>query len=96
MLGGLDRPTAGKLLVDGKDLLKATAKDLVSYKRHTVGFVWQNNGRNLIPYLTALQNVELPLVFSSAPNRKIRALELLEQVDLSKRKNARLQELSGG
>ncbi len=96
MLGGLDRPTAGRLLVDGKDLLKATAKDLVEYKRHTVGFVWQNNGRNLIPYLTALQNVELPLVFSSAPNRKIRALELLEQVGLTSRKNARLQELSGG
>ena len=96
MLGGLDRPTAGKLLVDGKDLLKATSADLVDYKRHTVGFVWQNNGRNLIPYLTALQNIELPMVFSSTTNRKSRALELLEQVGLSKRKNARLQELSGG
>lgn len=96
MLGGLDRPTAGKLLVDGKNLLKATSRDLVEYKRHTVGFVWQNNGRNLIPYLTALQNVALPLVFSSTPNRKSRALELLDQVGLSSRKNARLQELSGG
>ncbi|MEI8198840.1 MAG: ABC transporter ATP-binding protein [Eubacteriales bacterium] len=96
MLGGLDRPTAGKLLVDGKDLLKATPGDLVAYKRHTVGFVWQNNARNLIPYLTALQNIELPLVFSSTPNRRGRALELLEQVGLSNRKNARLQELSGG
>lgn len=96
MLGGLDRPTAGKLLVDGKDLLKATPADLVDYKRHTVGFVWQNNGRNLIPYLTALQNIELPMVFSSTANRKSRAMELLEQVGLSKRKNARLQELSGG
>lgn len=96
MLGGLDRPTAGKLLVDGKNLLKATAGDLVEYKRHTVGFVWQNNARNLIPYLTALQNVELPLVFSSTPNRRGRALELLEQVGLSSRKNSRLQELSGG
>lgn len=96
MLGGLDRPTAGKLLVDGKDLLKATSADLVDYKRHTVGFVWQNNGRNLIPYLTALQNIELPMVFSSTANRKSRAMELLEQVGLSKRKNARLQELSGG
>ncbi len=96
MLGGLDRPTAGKLLVDGKDLLKASAGDLVEYKRHTVGFVWQNNGRNLIPYLTALQNIELPMVFSAAANRRARALELLDQVGLSNRKNSRLQELSGG
>ena len=96
MLGGLDRPTAGKLLVDGNDLLKATPRDLVKYKRHTVGFVWQNNGRNLIHYLTALQNVELPLVFTSTPNRRARALELIDQVGLSNRKNARLQELSGG
>lgn len=96
MLGGLDRPTAGKLFVDGKDLLHATAKDLVLYKRNTVGFVWQNNGRNLIPYLTAIQNIELPMVFTGMPNRKERALELLEQVGLGKRKNARLQEMSGG
>src|SRR4051812_39055662 len=57
MLGGLDRPSAGKLLVDEKDLLKFTERDLVKYKRETVGFVWQNNARNLIPYLTALENV---------------------------------------
>jgi ABC-type lipoprotein export system ATPase subunit len=98
MLGGLDRPTAGKLVVDGKDMLKATTKERVQYKRHTVGFVWQNNARNLIPYLTAIQNVELPLVFASvkADARRQRALELLDQVGLSSRRNARLQELSGG
>jgi len=96
MLGGLDRPTAGKLLVDGKDMLKASAKDLVQYKRHTVGFVWQNNGRNLIPYLTALQNIELPMVFSKTKNRRERALELIDQVGLSKKKNSRMQEMSGG
>lgn len=96
MLGGLDRPTAGKLLVDGKDMLKASAKDLVQYKRHTVGFVWQNNGRNLIPYLTALQNIELPMIFSNTKNRRERALELIDQVGLSKKKNNRMQEMSGG
>lgn len=96
MLGGLDRPTAGKLLVDGKDMLKASVKDLVQYKRHTVGFVWQNNGRNLIPYLTALQNIELPMIFSNTKNRKERALELLDQVGLSQKKNNRMQEMSGG
>ena len=55
MLGGLDKPSAGSLFVDGKDMLKFTEKDFIEYKRHTVGFVWQNNARNLIPYLTALE-----------------------------------------
>ncbi len=96
MLGGLDRPTAGILTVDGKDLLKITPSELVLYKRETVGFVWQNNGRNLIPYLTAAQNVEMPMVFSSQKARKERVLELLDQVGLSKKKNALLQEMSGG
>ena len=49
MLGGLDRPSAGKLFVDGRNLFTMTEKELVDYKRETVGFVWQNNGRNLIP-----------------------------------------------
>ncbi|HCE26496.1 MAG TPA: ABC transporter, partial [Ruminococcaceae bacterium] len=61
MLGALDKPSAGSLYVDGKDLLKFDEKDLIKYKRETVGFVWQNNARNLIPYLTAIQNVEMPL-----------------------------------
>ena len=68
MLGGLDRPSAGKLLVDGKDLLKFTERDLVKYKRETVGFVWQSNARNLIPYLTALENVELPILLKDGVN----------------------------
>ena len=53
MIGGLDRPSAGKLFVDGKDLFKLSEAELVEYKRSTVGFVWQNNARNLLPYLTA-------------------------------------------
>lgn len=68
MLGGLDRPSAGKLIVGGKDLLKFNERDLVKYKRESVGFVWQNNARNLIPYLTALENVELPSLLQG--NRK--------------------------
>ena len=55
MIGGLDRPSAGKLFVDGKDLFKLNEKELVEYKRSTVGFVWQNNARNLLPFLTALK-----------------------------------------
>lgn len=55
ILGGLDRPTAGTAVVGDWDLLKMTDAQLVEYKRHTVGFIWQNNGRNLLPYLTALK-----------------------------------------
>ncbi|MDQ0873710.1 ABC-type lipoprotein export system ATPase subunit [Paenibacillus sp. V4I3] len=95
MLGGLDRPSAGNLHVDGKDLLKFKESDLVKYKRETVGFVWQNNARNLIPYLTALENVELPILLQGRRKRH-RAIDLLDAVGLSHRRNNRLNELSGG
>lgn len=95
MLGGLDRPTTGRLSVDGIDLLKLDKKQMVKYKRHTVGFVWQNNARNLIPYLTALENVELPMMIAGKFN-KTRALELLDTVGMTHRKNSTLSQLSGG
>ena len=96
MIGGLDRPSAGRLIVDGKDLFKLNEKELVDYKRSTVGFVWQNNARNLLPYLTAWQNVQMPMLFESGAKKKERALELLEMVGLSHRKNSKLSQLSGG
>ena len=96
MIGGLDRPTMGHLWVDGKDLFKMNEKELVSYKQETVGFVWQNNARNLLPYLTAVQNIELPMIFEGAPDRHERALELLDLVGMSKYKDRTLKELSGG
>ncbi len=96
MIGGLDRPSAGRLFVDGKDLFKLNEKELVEYKRNTVGFVWQNNGRNLLPYLSALENVEMPMLFADPKGKKERALELLELVGMSHRKNSRLNQLSGG
>ena len=96
MLGGLDRPSAGRLLVDGHDLLKLNDRQLIDYKRRTVGFVWQNNARNLIPFLTALQNVEVPLVINSAKKRRERATQLLETVGLGSRKHNKLHQLSGG
>ena len=96
MIGGLDRPSAGRLIVDGKDLFKMTEQQLVEYKKHTVGFVWQNNARNLLPYLTAIQNVQVPMMFSGADKRRQRALELLEMVGLSHRKDHKLNQLSGG
>lgn len=107
MIGGLDRPSAGRLIVDGKDLFKLSEKELVDYKRNTVGFVWQNNARNLLPYLTAWQNVQMPMLFGKmqsagdgkmvlSQNRKTRALQLLELVGMSHRKNSKLNMLSGG
>ena len=90
MLGGLDKPSAGSLYIDGRDLLKFTDKDFIEYKRKTVGFVWQNNARNLIPYLTAVENVEMPMLLSGYENRRKRAEYLLDMVGLSARKNSML------
>lgn len=95
ILGGLDRPTAGKALVGGWDLLKMTGSDRVRYKRQTVGFVWQNVTRNLIPYLSALENVEMPMILNGTFDRK-RAKELLEAVGLGHRMGHRPMEMSGG
>lgn len=95
ILGGLDRPSAGKIVVDGKDLLRISDKELVKYKLETVGFVWQNNARNLLPYLTAVENVELPMMLKGRHKRE-RAIELLEMVGMGHRKHSRLQQLSGG
>ena len=96
MIGGLDKPSAGKLFVAGKNLFTLNEKELVEYKRDTVGFVWQNNARNLLPYLTALENIMTPMHLTNRKNKREWALELLELVGMSHRKNNRLQQLSGG
>ena len=96
MIGGLDRPSAGRLIVDGKDLFKLSDRELVRYKRSTVGFVWQNNARNLQPYQTALENVQTPMLLERGGRRRQRAEELLELVGMAHRKNSRLDQLSGG
>lgn len=96
MIGGLARPSAGRLFVDGKNLFKLTDKELADYKRNTVGFVWQNNARNLLPYLTASENVQMPMMITGQKQRAERALELLEIVGMAHRKNSKLSELSGG
>ncbi len=95
MLGALDKPSAGILRVDGKDLLKFDQKATVAYQRETVGFVWQNNARNLLPYLTAVENVELPMMIRGK-NSRARALELLDIVGMGHRAKNKLQQLSGG
>ena len=96
MIGGLARPSAGRLFVDGKNLFKLTDRESAEYKRNTVGFVWQNNARNLLPYLTALENVQMPMMITGQKKRAERALELLEIVGMAHKKNNRLSELSGG
>lgn len=96
MIGGLDRPSAGKLYVDGKDLFKLTEKQLVTYKQQTVGFVWQNNARNLFPYLTAIQNVQLPMMFMDGKDMEQRAMDLLNLVGMGHKRDSKLSQLSGG
>lgn len=96
MIGGLDRPSAGKLWVDGKNLFTMTERELVGYKKDTVGFVWQNNGRNMLPFLSAIENVMLPMYLSSLKEKKEKALGLLEMVGMAHKKNSRMNMLSGG
>lgn len=95
ILGGLDEPTAGKAVVAGWNLGKLTRKQRLIYKREMVGFVWQNVSRNLVPYLTALENVEVPMILAGKLDRAW-ARELLEAVGLGHRLHHRPLEMSGG
>jgi ABC-type lipoprotein export system ATPase subunit len=76
-------------------MLKYSERELTQYKKETVGFVWQNKARNLIPYLTARENVEIPILLKGR-RKRLRALELLEAVGMSHRRDNRLEQLSGG
>ena len=95
VLGGLDAPSAGKAVVAGVDLIRLTDAERITYCRTRVGFVWQNISRNLIPYLTALENVQLPMILNGR-NRRERARELLELVGLGHRINHPPARMSGG
>jgi putative ABC transport system ATP-binding protein len=98
IVGGLDRPSAGRLTVNGRDLLKAADSVLDEYRRTEVGFVWQQTARNLMPYLTAQENVELPMTIEGVSPREKRAWarELLQTVGLWEHRQHRLAQLSGG
>jgi peptide/nickel transport system ATP-binding protein len=98
VIGGLDSPSAGKVQVADKDLLSMKDKQRVIYRREMVGFVWQQPSKNLLPYLTARENVELPMMLNSldGKHRSQRAKELLEIVGLSDRADFRPNQLSGG
>lgn len=95
IIGGLDRPTAGKIHVNGTDLLKLSDKEMMHYMRETIGFVWQNTARNMIPYLNAIDNVKLVMQMAGKLDVN-RANMLLETVGLAHRKKNKMHELSGG
>ncbi|HQY92229.1 ABC transporter ATP-binding protein [Caldilinea sp.] len=97
ILGGLDRPSAGRVLVDKQDLLRMSDGQLNRYRRERVGFIWQQSTRNLIPYLNAIDNVVLPMTVAGKMKRsRQHAAELLTLVGLGNRMHHRLSELSGG
>ena len=98
ILGGLDKPSAGKVIVDGQDLLKLSSFALTRYRRQKVGFLWQQPSRNLIPYLSVEENVELPMTIAGMPykERKEWVRQLLDAVDLWERRHHKLSQLSGG
>ncbi|MBN1312481.1 MAG: ATP-binding cassette domain-containing protein [Anaerolineae bacterium] len=96
ILGGLDRPTAGSVRVGNYDLLKLSERALTRYRRSMVGFVWQQAARNLIPYLTAIENVEMPLTLAGRRKPRQQANRLLELVGLAERRHHHMEQLSGG
>ncbi|HSD63611.1 MAG TPA: ABC transporter ATP-binding protein [Ignavibacteriaceae bacterium] len=96
MIGGLDQPTEGKIVVDGTDISTYKPDELINFRLHHIGFVFQ--AYNLIPVLTAKENVEFIMLLQnlSKSEREERAKELLEAVGLGERMNSRPSELSGG
>lgn len=98
VLSGLDVPTAGAARVAGWDLLRMSHADRLTYRRSVVGFVWQQTARNLLPYLSARENVMLPMAFSglSGSKRNKRATELLEAMGMADKGARRPHQLSGG
>ena len=96
LLGGLDRPTSGELKIQGLGLEDATEVELTAHRRHNVGFIFQSF--NLLPTLTALENVALPLMLGGVPiaERHERAADLLKRVGLDHRLDHRPTEMSGG
>ena len=98
VLGGLTLPSAGRVIVDGKNLLKLSARELTTYRQIEVGFVWQQGSRNLVPYLSALDNIKLPMTLAGVAGAQAdaRARELMDKVDLPHRYDHRPIQLSGG
>jgi putative ABC transport system ATP-binding protein len=96
LLGGVDRPTSGKIMIDGKDVAQMNERDLEQHRLHRVGFVFQFF--NLVPSITAFENLELPMVMAGTPESecRARARNLLALVGLEAKGEKRPEELSGG
>ena len=96
ILGGLDSSSAGRAVVAGHDLSGMGRRERTRYRRRVVGMIWQQTARNLLPYLTAQENVELPMSLDGRRDRSERARRLLELVGLAARADHRPERLSGG
>jgi ABC-type lipoprotein export system ATPase subunit len=98
ILSGLDVPTAGSVRVAGRDLLTMTPAERLDYRRTTVGFVFQQTAANLLPYLTAAENVALPLRATGTPTRarRDRASHLLDVLGVAEQADRRPDQMSGG
>ena len=98
ILAGYDAPSAGRVSVGGKDLLQMSSREVEEYRRIDVGFIWQQTSRNMFPYLTAMENVTLPMMLTNTPGRERseRARDLLELVGLGHRLDHTPEKLSGG
>jgi len=96
LIGTLDKPTRGRILIDDKDLTRMRGRQITDLRRNKIGFIFQSY--NLIPVLSAFENVELPMLIAGVPRseRRRRALELLDMVGLSDRADHQPDELSGG
>lgn len=96
LLGGLDKPSSGKVLLNNRDLGKMSSKELTNIRRYEIGFIFQTY--NLLPVLSAIENVELPMIIAGqdSDTRHKRAIELLELVGLGERLYHKPDELSGG
>ena len=98
VLAGLDAPSAGQVRVGDRDLLNMSERDRVAYRLLEVGFVWQSTSRNLLPYLRAMENIQLPMAIAGKPEseRRERALELLSVLGMEDKANRFHHQLSGG
>ena len=98
IVGGLEVPSAGRIVVDGQNLAEFTERQMVQYRKKQIGFVWQKSGRNLFPYLTSLENIEAPMlaIHKSAKKRREKAEELLALVGMEHKRDSYPAQMSGG
>ncbi len=96
LIGGLDKPTSGTVIIDGTDITKLSSSEIIDFRLRNIGFVFQ--AYNLVPVLTAKENVEFIMQLQGIPKqqREERILQLFDQIELLDRKDNRPSKLSGG